>query len=364
MADDKDIKDLEENTSLDDDGTEATSDQGPTESESSQTVSADALSRDPNEDTNEQPASSGADGEQNTPLTNVATATTAEASKKPSALKNFFRKVNLYFLFFILVIIVAGVITVVYYLNSTSTPPEANIASQELTEQALQQLANTDASVGNTSQTLTIQGNAVVAGQTLMRGELNVASSIQTGGSIQGPTLSISGASNLNDVQINTLQIAGATTIQGETTLQGLNVAGVSSFSGPLTASQITVTRLVISGNGSLEVPNHISFTGSTPSRSLNSSVIGGGGSASINGSDTAGTINLNTGNNPTPGCLVDVTFNQAFGRQPRVIVSPIGYAAGQMQYYVTRTQSSFSLCSVNAPAANQSLSFDYFVTN
>lgn len=284
--------------------------------------------------------------------------------KKISAAKKVFRKINVYLLFFIILIIIAGAITIVNYLNSITEPPAPNIANQELTEDALKQLANTDASVGSSSQTLTIQGSAIITGQTLARGNLNVAGNVQTGGSIQGPSLTISGSSSLGDTQINRLQIASDLAIQGNTTMRDLNVAGASSFGGAMTASQVTVTKLIMSGNAILEVPNHISFTGPSPTRTLNSGVLGSGGTASVNGSDTAGTISVNTGGSTTAGCLLRVTFQQAFARQPRVIISPVGSGAAAMQYYVDRNNTSFSICSNNAPPANQAFGFDYFVMN
>lgn len=269
----------------------------------------------------------------------------------------------MYLLIFVVLLVVAGAIALVSFLNSQKAPTEADIESQSLTTEALKNLANTDASVGNSSQTLTIQGNAVISGQTLTRGNLNVAGNFQSGGSIQGPTLTVSGATNLGATQINSLQVATTTAIQGTTTMRDLNVSGATSFSGAVTASQITVTRLILSGNASLEVPNHISFTGSTPSRAANNSVLGNGGTSSINGSDTAGTINVSSGNNPTSGCLIRVTFAQAFSKTPRVMISPVGAAAGQMQFYVDRDTRGFSLCSANAAPANQTFAFDYFVT-
>ncbi len=284
--------------------------------------------------------------------------------KKVSAFKRIFRKVNLYFLIFILIVVVAAAIAIVNYLNSQKAPVLPTIASQELTQDALKQLANTDATVGGSSQTLTIQGSAIIAGQTLLRGNLNVAGNIQSGGSIQGPTLTISGTSNLGQAQINSLQVASTVAVQGTTTLHDLNVAGTSSFSGPMTASQITVTKLILSGNAVLQVPNHISFTGSSPSRTINAGVLGNGGSASVNGSDTTGTVNINTGNNPTPGCFVRINFQQSFSNAAHVIISPVGAGAGATQYYVDRNNSGFSICTVNAAPANQVFAFDYFVTN
>jgi len=319
--------------------------------EDAQQAPADALSRTPEELAEDQS------------VEDLDAAAEKEAEKKISPIKKFIKKVNIYFLIFVLLIIVATVLGVVNYLNSTQVAPEPSIASQALTEDALKQLANTDATVGNTSQTLTIQGNAIISGETLARGNLNVAGNLQTGGSIQGPTLTISGASNLGDTQINSLQVATDTAIQGDTTLRNLTVSGGSSFSGPLTASQITVTRLILSGNATLEIPNHISFTGPSPRQAINSSVIGSGGTASINGSDTAGSIRINTGNSPTTGCLVNVTFQQVYPKQPYVIVSPVGNAASRVDYYVDRNTTGFSLCSSNAAPGNQSFSFDYLVT-
>jgi len=197
-----------------------------------------------------------------------------------------------------------------------------------------------------------------------MRGNLNVAGNFQAAGTIQGPSLTISGTSNLGTAQINSLQVAADTAIQGTTTLRDVNVAGTSSFSGAMTASQITVTTLILSGNAILQIPNHISFTGPSPSRTINASVLGSGGTASVNGSDTSGTINISTGSNTVAGCFAHLTFQQTFNNQPRVIVSPVGAAAGLTQYYVDRSPTGFSICTNNAAPTNQTFAFDYFIAN
>lgn len=322
-------------------------------SKDTQQAPVDALSRSPDDLDQERAAERANSG------------TTQPTEKKISPIKLFFRKANVYLLMFVLVLVVAIVISAVTYLNSTKPQAEPTIASQELTEEALKQLANTDASVGNSSQTLTIQGNAIIAGQTLMRGNLNIAGNLQTGGTIQGPNLTISGTSNLGTAQINSLQVATNTAVQGTTTTRDLAVSGTASFSGPVTASQITTTNLILSGNAVLQIPNHISFTGPTPARaSVNGGVLGTGGSASISGSDTAGTINVNTGNNPTAGCFAQFTFNQRFNNSPRVVVSPIDAGAGQTSYYVTRNNTGFSICTATPAPANQTFAYDYFITN
>jgi cytoskeletal protein CcmA (bactofilin family) len=284
--------------------------------------------------------------------------------KKLSPIKRILRKVNVYLLIFILLVVVGGAIALVNYLNSQKAPVVPDVASQQLSADALKQLANTDATVGNSSQTLTIQGNAIITGQTLTRGNLNVAGNFQSGGGITAPTITIAGAANLGATQINSLQVATTLAVQSTTTLADLNVAGTSSFSGAMTASQITVTRLILSGNASLTIPNHIAFTGPSPTRSVNSAVLGNGGTMSINGSDTSGTININSGSNTVAGCFAKITFNQTYTNQPHVIVSPIGAAAGQTQFYVDRNNTSFSICTYNAAPPNQTFGYDFFVTN
>lgn len=318
-------------------------------------ASADALSKTPDEleeEAVEQAASE------------IDTVDEPVKPKKFAKLRQFFRRFNPYFLLFILLVIIVGAIAIVSYLNDIKEPEAPNIATQELSQEALQQLATTNASVGSASQTLTIQGNAIIDGQTLMRGNLNVAGNFQSGGSIQGSGLTISGTSNLGETQINGLQVANNLAVEGDVSMRDLNVAGASTFSGAMTASDITVTRLTLSGNAVLQISNHIRIVGPSPGRTINPGVLGSGGTASVSGSDTAGTVNVSTGNGPQAGCFAQINFNQRYTNQPRVIVSPIGTAAGQTQYYVTRTNDNFSLCTAAPAPANQTFAFDYFVTN
>lgn len=332
-------------------------DEAPKEAPKPQQAPADALSLTPEELEKEEEAN----GQEHVDLDKLAE---EEAKKRQGPFKRLLKKVNVYFLGFILLVAIAGAVAVVSYINDKKVAPEPSLASQTLSQDALKQLANTDVSVGSSSQTLTIKGNTIISGQTLMKGNLSVAGNLQTGGSLNVPNLTISGTSNLATAQVNTLQVATSLAVQGTTTLGTVDVSGTSNFSGPLTASQITVTKLVLSGNGSLEVPNHIGFTGATPSRTVDNHVLGAGGSASISGSDTAGTININTGSGTSPGCFVTVKFTTPFASQPRVNVTPVGAGAGLTQYYVTRTKTTFSVCTNNAAPTNQVFAYDYFITN
>lgn len=285
------------------------------------------------------------------------------AEKKLPFIIRIARKINIYFLIFLVLLIIAGVIAAVTYFNSHKPAEQPDVASQTLTTDALKQLANTDATVGGTSQTLTIQGNAIIAGQTLTRGNLNIAGNVQSGGDATFPSITVAGSVNLGSTQASDLQVAGDVSLQGASTLRDLNVSGTSTFGGAMTASQITVTRLILSGNATLEVPNHVSFTGTAPSRTTNSAVLGSGGTLSLSGSDTTGTININTGTGTSAGCFAQMTFRQPYTKRPNVIVSPVGASAAQLQYYVDRNTTGFSLCTTNTPPTNRSFSFDYFIT-
>jgi cytoskeletal protein CcmA (bactofilin family) len=319
----------------------------------SQAVPQDAL-----EKTNEEL------GEAAAGQTPVPSTPDGKPAKQPSALKKFLKKFNLYLLLFALVVLVGVVVTVVAYLNSKKAPKEPSIATKQLTQADLKQLANSDATVGDTGQTLTVQGNAIFSGQVLVRSNLNVAGTIQLGGEFDVPELVVSNTANLNSTQVSSLQVSQGSTFQGLVTVQnGLNVGGSTAFSGPVTAGQITVTKLIMSGNASLEIPNHLNFTGASPGRTISPSVLGVGGSASINGSDVTGTININSGSGPTAGCFMNVTFNRPFTNTPHVLISPVDAAAGQTEYYVTRNTTGFSLCTNNAAPANQVFAFDYFIT-
>jgi cytoskeletal protein CcmA (bactofilin family) len=286
-------------------------------------------------------------------------------AKKPSGLKAFFKRFNVYLLLFILVVVIAVIVSVLGYLSSKKPPATPDLATQQLTSDALKQLANSDATVGNSGQTLTVQGNAIFAGQVLVRSDLNVAGAIKLGGDLTAQNFTASGNVNLANTQANSLQVASGTTLQGTVTVQhDLNVGGTSVFSGPITAGQVTVTKLIMAGNAQLQVPNHIAFTGASPTRTIDTGVLGAAGSASVDGSDTTGTVNINTGTGTSPGCFIAMTFNRPFTTTPHVLVTPVNSGAGQLQYYVKRSTTGFSICTLNAAPAQQNFAFDYFITD
>ncbi|MDL2341749.1 MAG: hypothetical protein QFB87_01575 [Patescibacteria group bacterium] len=332
-------------------------------------------------DTNKPPGSSPADSDEDidsletleTPETNVIDATGGAklgggAPAQPYKLpKKTFRdriaRFNLYLLLFVFIILIAVGVTVITYFASKKAAQTTTISSQTLDKKALDQLANTDATVGDPKQVLSVQSNAVFAGKVLVRDTLEVAGGIQVSGPVTLSGLTVTGKTNLSDVQVSkNLAIAGDTAVQGGLTIQkSLQVNGGGTFSGPLSAPQITVSTLQL--NGDLVLTHHITAGGPTPNRT-NGPSLGSGGSASVSGSDTSGTVTINTGSGAPAGCFANINFAQKFNSVPHVTITPVGADGGAIDYYVTRTTSGFSICDSTAPPAGASFAFDYFVVD
>jgi cytoskeletal protein CcmA (bactofilin family) len=232
-----------------------------------------------------------------------------------------------------------------------------------LTDKQIADLKGNTTLVGDAQQTLDIQGNSVFEGQVLMRKNLDVAGSIKVGGSLSLPAITVGGTSSFGQIQVNDkLSVNGNTTLQGQLNVQkGISVAGSASFSGALSAGQINVTTLQLTGD--LVISKHIRTTGGTPSRS-SGGALGSGGTASVNGTDTAGTVTINTGGSPSAGCFVTINFTQGFSSTPHAVISPSNSQAGKLQYYANRSSSSLSICTASAPSAGRTYVFDYIVLN
>jgi cytoskeletal protein CcmA (bactofilin family) len=268
---------------------------------------------------------------------------------------------NIYVLLFGLVVVVGVTIVVVAYLDSKHSSGTSSIASQSLSQSTFSKLANSDSTVGNAGQVLTIQSSAIFAGQVLVRQDLEVAGNLQIGGTLALNDLSVAGTAQFGQAQVNkNLSVAGSTSLQGAVTVaKSLQVNGGGNFSGPLSAPQVTTSSLQL--NGDLTLTHHITVGGGTPGRT-NGGALGGGGTSSVSGSDTGGSITINTGSGPAAGCFLTVNFTSKYNATPHVLVTPIGSAAGGLAYYIDRTAAGFSVCDATPPPAGASFGFDYFV--
>lgn len=288
-----------------------------------------------------------------------ATQTSAQpdAPKKPPRKKGI-RGMNIYLLLFILLLVISGVIVAATYLASKNSS-NTEVPTQSLSSDALKQLASSDVTVGQPKQVLNVQSNAVFAGKVLIRDSLEVAGPIQVGGALNIPGITVSGNSIFEQIQVNkTLGVQGDSTMQGQLTVQkNLTVAGGATFGGTLSAPQLNVNALQLNGN--LTLTRHLTLGGSTPSRTAGGA-LGSGGTVAVSGSDSAGSVNINTGSSPSAGCFVTVNFAQRFNATPKIATSPIGSGAARLTYYITRNTTSFSICTADPAPAFTSFSFDY----
>ncbi len=319
---------------------------------------------DPNQDPNNAPDENALD---DLSQANVTAATPSieqvlDEDRSKSIWHKIIGLVNIYLLLFLLVIVVVVVIFVVLYLNSRKEPDPQT--TQELTQQTLNEIATGDARVGDPKYVLSIQSDAVFAGNALVRGDLSVAGAVQLGQGLSVSGLTVTGNGNIATLQANSLNVSGDAAVQGRLSAGGsLSIGGSANVGGTLTAAQITTGSLTLAGNGTLTINNHLNAAGPAPNRS-NGSALGSGGSSSVSGSDLAGTIAINTGGSPSSGCFATVNFVQSYNGTPQVIVTPVGSVAGSLQYYVNRSSNNFSICSANAAPGGQSFAFDYFVIN
>ena len=293
------------------------------------------------------------------PEDNTAETAQTAAPKKSAgaAIRNIITKVNIYFLLFIMIIVIgAGIVAIAFQRNKKETV-ETTITTQPLSKEALEQLEGSDSKVGDPKQTLTVESNAIFAGKVLIRDSLDVAGTIKVGGALSLPGIAVSGTSTFDQVTANSLSINGALNVAGLLNVNGITSTGGGSFGGPLSAPTITAQSIQLTGD--LQITRHIDAGGGTPS-STNGAALGNGGTASVSGTDTAGTVTINTGGSPSIGCFVTVRFSNRFSGTPHVSLGPVGPTAGSLQYSLTRTSTAFSICTASAPTAGQSFSFDY----
>jgi cytoskeletal protein CcmA (bactofilin family) len=273
---------------------------------------------------------------------------------------NFVRHLNVYLLSFIIILIIAIVIAIVAITNSHNSTATTTTNISALTQSQLEKIANNSGttSVGTANQVLNIAASTIFGGQVLIKQDLDVAGSIKIGGSINLPAISVLGAGTFQALQTSKLTVTGDSGLQGNVNIgQALTVAGATTFSGAVSANQLTVQTLNL--NGDIVIDHHIDTGGLTPTRTPGDA-LGNGGTVSVNGSDTAGAITINTGSSPAAGCFVSVTFGKAFNSTPSIAITPVDAAASGLAYYITRTTTNFSVCTSSTPPAGQSFGYDY----
>lgn len=315
-------------------------------------------------ETPETPAESTNSAAQTTGAITQAPAAIPEAPKKPSLSKRIqsvISRVNVYLLLFVLILVLASGIVFVGYQRTKKQGTITQVNTQPLDEATLEQLNGSDTVVGDPKQTLSVESNAVFSGKVLIRDSLDVAGAIKVGGSLNLPGITVSGTSNFDQIIANRLSIAGDLSVQGIMSIQrNLTVSGSGTFGGPISAPQLTVQTLAL--NNDIQLNRHIDAGGPTPGQT--NLTLGGGGTASVSGSDTAGTVNINyTGGASANACFIRVNFAARFNGTPHVIITPNNFASAKnLKYYVNdRSATGFQICAADV-TGNGTYAFDYIV--
>lgn len=303
-------------------------------------------------------------------------------AQKPPAkgIKGLLGKVNVYFLLFLLVVVIAAAAyAVMYFMNRREQ--DIRLETTKITKETLEQLKTSDAIVGDPQQILTIESNAVISGKVVMRDTLDIAGGLRVGGPLSIPSLGVTGAGSFSSLSTNDLQAAGDLAVGGI-----LDVAGTITGGGNLSlAGDINAGgRLDIGGQatigGNLNVNGIISatginfdeisitrinITGNTPGANAGGAA-GGGGTASVSGTDTAGTLTINTGGGTGTGVLATITFTGAFNSSnPHPVITPNGSGCANIGYYVTNISATqFAVATATAPPAGATCRFNYIVIN
>ncbi len=178
--------------------------------------------------------------------------------------------------------------------------------------------------------------------------------SLNVNGTAIFSNINTSGTATINNLSVQTATVSGNLNVGGIATINTLNVTGSAVF------------------NGDIVVGGHIITNGIQPTISvqpnagqpIKNDLLSKPSVATISGNDTAGTITITTSDSPTAGDIANVTFNKAYTSSPHIIISgQDGKSVGSLMYPSNKSDTGFELHIDNAPLANTTYTFDYFIT-
>lgn len=257
-------------------------------------------------------------------------------------------------LFLIVVLVLVGG---AFFLRPKPQPDQTVVINtQSLDNGTLNQLSQGD---GRGRTELNITADVLSTKDLRVQGTASVQGDL----AVQG-NLTVNGTTNLQATTINgSLSLNGGLEVSGNTSLSGsLSVTGQLTTGG-LSVGSITTSNLTVNNN--LTLGGHLIPTGGAPSVSAGPAARGG--SVSISGNDTAGTITINTGNQGLGGAhtgeMAVITFRTPFATTPKVQLTPINIDAAGLNYYAARGPRFFNVNSTSTVADGTTYVFDYLVT-
>ncbi len=263
-------------------------------------------------------------------------------------------------------LIVIGVAVGYFYAKSKQPAPKTNTPSiTNLTPAELSRLSQVGSTLGSNGQNLNIGADTIFRGKIDVGGDLSVGGHFNANGPVTLSELNISGTTALTGLNVGSnLTVAGLATFQKSLSVTGLaavngnlSVTGATSVNA-LNASSIAVNTLTISGPLLI---SHLQTQGAAPG-AVAGAAVGAGGTVSLSGNDTTGTLNFNTGGSTAAGVLGTITFRAAYSSTVHVMLTPLTGAAASTPAYITRTTSGFQVHTDSPAPTGSALNYDYLV--
>ena len=232
-----------------------------------------------------------------------------------------------------------------------------------ISEDVLNKIGVNKTAIGNTGVQLVVDPDAKFNGKLTTAGDVSIGGTLKLNskftadkaalaqleaGETSLSKLNVSGDSTLTKLNLRSdLNVAGAAQIQGALTVAGLvtmtsnlNLVGNLAVGGTITTAGFTARNLA--STGTLTIGGHIISAGQIPNFGAGSTALGSNGTASINGNDSAGTINIATGVGAGSGLIGNVAFRTQYASIPRIVISGVG--TGVTFYIVNPTIGGFSV--------------------
>lgn len=261
------------------------------------------------------------------------------------------------------VILIINGAAIGFVLKGKSKTNDVATGQVTISADALNKVGVNKNTLGNSGVLLTVDpntkfnGSIIAAGDVSIAGQLKLNSKFSAGdaalaqleaGTASLTKLNVSGDSTLTGLVIRKdLTVAGSTQLQGPVTLAQLltvnnnvNVVGNLAVGGTITTAGFTARNLA--STGTLTIGGHIITSGPIPNFGSGSVALGSNGTSSINGNDSAGTINIATGVGATSGLIGTVAFKTQYATIPRIILTGVGTSA--VFYLVNPTIGGFSV--------------------
>ena len=262
------------------------------------------------------------------------------------------------------------------FLNKSKKVPAPKITTLDQTE-----ITKLGGFLGNNlgsggTQILTISSSSLFKGRVAIQNDLKVTGNIEIRGSTSTGDLTATKTTNLGTTNIKAnLSVIGTTTMQGPAILiggatigQNLAVAGNGTFGGAVSAGTVNAKTLNVTGDIALN--GHLIITGALPIVTPDVGA-GTGAKATVDGTDSAGTIIISTGTvgtnsntTQTNGLLtfVNLKFRAPYSKTPHVLLTAVGNETGLIGYNVLQTATSFTI-QLNTPAkSSATYAYNYWV--